>query len=249
MQPTLKLGKRNPVKKLSLKFSDFILLTPDSPLVDIAPSYAFPMDLNDQYGTCVVAAFDHARQTITGLLTGTQQNLTTAQIESFYQTQNPDFPAEDNGMDMQTFLEYLTENKYILGFAKIDYTNEAEMKAATYMGLSIMCGVQLQQAQETQFLSLETWDTVLGSPIIGGHGVNTVGYETSPDNTIFVSWGSSISATQGFINNQMDEAWFILMQEHVDHPSFKTHWDLNAFAQAVSEITEGKIIIPTINAN
>jgi hypothetical protein len=34
------------------------------------------------------------------------------------------------------------------------------------------------------------------------------------------------------------------MQEHVDHPSFRNHFDLVGFAQAVSEITGGKVVIP-----
>jgi hypothetical protein len=42
----------------------------------------------------------------------------------------------------------------------------------------------------------------------------------------------------------MDECWFVLTQEHIDHPEFRNHFDLAGFSQAVSEITNGKIIIP-----
>ena len=236
-----KLGKKDPVNKFSIAFSDFVTTYPTAPLVDFAPDYVYPMDLNDQYGDCVVAGFDHSRQIITGLLTGTQQNFTTQEIENFYKTQNPNFPTDDNGMSIQLFLEYLATNKYILGFAKIDHTNEAPMKAAIYLGLSIMTGVQLQQAQQTQFAS-GTWDYVPNSPVVGGHCINGAGYNTGIYD--IVSWGKLIAATDTFVSNQMDEAWFILMQEHIDHPSFRNHFDLAGFANAVNIITDGKVVIP-----
>lgn len=236
-----KLGKKTPSKKDSVLFGDFLLVLPTTPLVDFAPNYVYPMDLNDTYGDCVVAGFDHSRQIITGLLGGTQKNFTTVEIEALYKTQNPNFPAEDNGMDIQTFLEYLVANKYILGFAKIDHTNDAQMKAAMYLGLSIMTGVQLQEAQQTQFAS-GTWDYAPNSPIEGGHCINGCGYNTGIYDV--VSWGKLIAATSNFISKQMDEAWFILMQEHIDHPEFRTHFNLPAFANAVSQITGGKVVIP-----
>lgn len=241
---TYKLGKKAPIGKDSLRFGDFMTLLPNVPLVDTAPEFSYPMDLNDQYGDCVVAGFDHFRQTVTGLLTGTQQNFTTEEIEAFYKTQNPGFPAEDNGMDIQTFLEYLQANKHVVGFAKIDHSNEQEMKAAVYMGLAVITGAQLQQAQETQFSEKKPWDTVAGSPYIGGHCTVSIGYKNSPDQETLVTWGDEQQATERFVSGQMDEAWFVLLQEHLDHPTFRNHFNLAAFSQSVREITEGKIIIP-----
>lgn len=239
---TFKLGKLAPKNSKSLSFGDFLTKIPDCPLVDFAPDYSYPMDENDRIGDCVVAGFDHLRQAVTGLLTGTQKNFTTAEIEAFYKTQNPNFPAEDNGMDIQTFLECLQAGKHIIGFARIDHANEQLMKSATYLGLGIMTGVQLQQAQEAQFPG--QWDYVAGSPILGGHCVPSVGYNNSPDILDVVSWGRLLGATQSFFGHQCDEAWFVLMQEHVDHPSFRNHFDVAGFATAVSEITGGKISMP-----
>jgi hypothetical protein len=242
-----KLGKKNPIKKDSVSFGDFITLVPTSPIVDFAPNYNYPMDDNDNIGDCVVASFDHARQVITGLLTGTQQNFTQEQIINFYKTQNPNFPAEDNGMDIQTFLEYLQANNYIVGFASIDYTNPSVLQSAIYMGLAIMTGVQLQQAQMEQFPGI--WDVVAESPSLGGHAISAVGYNNSPAIVDVVTWGKVIGATDNFVSIQMDEAWFILLPEHIANPTFRNHFDLNAFAQSVSEITNGKITIPVTQAN
>ncbi len=250
-------GKREPSNRKSVPFGNFITSIPPSPLFDYSPNFTYPMDGNDSVGDCVVAGWDHFRQVVTGLLTGTQKNFTQDEIWAFYQTQNPGFDpkglstangpgsSSDRGMDIQVFLEYLVSQKQILGFARIDYTNEAEFKAAVYMGLGIITGVVIRQAQMGPQFFDGTWDYVPTSPVDGGHCVPFVGYLGQPsDQVTCVTWGRLINCTQQFITNQMDEAWFVLMQEHVDHPGFRNSFNLAAFAQAVSDITGGKVAIP-----
>ena len=246
-------GRRVPSKRDAVNFGDFLTSFPTAPLVDTAPTFTYPMDGNDSVGDCVVAGFDHFRQIVTGLLTGTPMNFTQDQIWAFYKTQNPDFDpngtastngpqsSADNGMDIQTFLEYLQANNYIVGFARIDYTNDREMQAAIYLGLGIITGVVLDQAQMTQFES-GVWDNVPGSPVDGGHCIPLGGYASSEYTC--VSWAKLVQCTKAFINNQMDEAWFVLTQDHINHPNFRNSFNLAGFSQAVSEITGGKIVIP-----
>jgi hypothetical protein len=250
--PGLAKGKRAPEpSRARLSFGDFLTTLPTVPLVDTAPDFVFPMDGNDSVGDCVVAGWDHFRQIVTGLLTGTQKNFTQNEIWAFYKTQNPNFDpnssthgagsSSDNGMSIQLFLEYLVSQKLILGFASVDWKNLAERQAAIYIGLGLMSGVQLQNAQMQQFQN-GTWDFVAGSPIDGGHCIPEAGY--NGDETDIVSWGKVIKCTSAFVLNQMDECWFVLMQEHIDHPSFRNHFDLKGFADAVKAITNGKVIIP-----
>ena len=252
--PGFAKGKRAPSKRDSVKFGDFLITLPTLPLVDLPPTYNYPMDGNDVVGDCVVAGWDHSLQVILGLLFGIQKNFTQDQIWAFYKTQNPNFDpngtastngpgsSSDNGMDIQVFLEYLVAQKYILGFASINWKNEAQLKAAIYLGLSVMTGVQLQQAQMSQF-DIGVWDFVPGSPVDGGHCIPLVGFLGSPDNLSLISWGKLLLGTMPFILNQMDECWFILTQAHIDHPSFRNHFDLAGFAQAVNAITNGKVVI------
>jgi peptidoglycan hydrolase-like protein with peptidoglycan-binding domain len=254
--PLRSLGKRDPSRKSAVAFKDFVYSFPPAPIVDMAPLLNYPMDGNDSVGDCVVAGFDHFNQIITSLLTGVQMNLNQEKIWELYKTQNPNFDPNgtastngpgsnsDNGMDIQTFLNYLALNKYILAFAKIDHTNEEEMKAATYLGLSIITGVQLQSAQEGQQFNQGVWDYDSSSSVLGGHCIPLVGYQATPDTMTCVTWGKLIDCTQNFISRQMDEAWFVLTQAHVDHPEFRNHFDISGFSTAVSEITQGKVIIP-----
>lgn len=253
-------GKLAPVMRDSVPFGKFLTVLPTAPLVDAAPAYAYPMDGNDAVGCCVVAGWDHFRQTVTGLLTGTPRNFTQDQIWAFYKSQNPHFDpngtaatngpgsSSDCGMSIQIFLEYLQSAGLILGFAKIDQTNEAEMKAAVYLGLGIITGVVLDDIQMDQF-EKGMWDYVAGSKVDGGHCIPLNGYAAIPDQMTCVTWGKLVNCTEAFVQKQMDEAWFVLMQEHVDHPDFRNHFDLPGFAQAVSEITGGKIVIPLPKEN
>lgn len=257
--PGRALGKLAPFDRKSVSFGEFLTTLPSFPIIDTAPNFSYPMDGNDAVGDCVVAGWDHARQVITGLFTGVQKNFTQDEIWAFYKTQNPNFDphgtaatngpgsSSDCGMNIQIFLEYLTSQKLILGFAKIDQTNENEMKAAAYLGLAVITGVVVDQAQMGPQFNAKLWDYVADSPQEGGHCVPVVGYTNPPDRMGCVTWGTIVDLTQPFIQKQMDEAWFILMQEHVDHPSFRNHFDLVGFAQAVREITDGKIIVPAPN--
>lgn len=251
----MKLGKRAPSNRPAVPFRQFLTSIPAHPLFDQAPAFSYPVDGNDTFSDCVVAAFDHTRQVITGLLTGTQLNLSPDEIVALYKTQNPDFdpsgdpsvngpgsPA-DGGMEIQTFLEYLVSTGRILAFGRIDYTNEEELKAATYIGLSVMTGVQLQEAQMSQF-AMGTWDYQPGSPTIGGHCVPLAGYTNNPDTDTCITWGRPIACTQAFITGTMEEAWFLLFPEHVQHPNFRDNFDLPGFAAAVSSLTDGKVVVP-----
>lgn len=249
-------GKRDPIVRDSVPFKKFLKAIPTAPIVDLAPNYAYPMDGNDTVGDCVVAAWDHFRQVVTGLLTGTAQNFTQDELWSFYKTQNPDFDPNgtpdtngpgssfDCGMSVQTFLEYLQSTGYIVGFAKIDQTNESEMKAAVYLGLGIITGVVLDEAQMDQF-DQGIWDNVSGSPADGGHCIPLVGYLGTPDQITCVTWAKLVQCTQAFILDQMDEAWFVITPFHIANPGFRDHFDLEGFANAVSEITNGVIVIPS----
>ena len=248
-------GKRDPSNRVSVSFGQFLTTLPTVPITDLAPNYSYPMDGNDRVGDCLAAGWDHSNQVFTGLLTGTPKNFTQDEIWTFYKSQNPNFDpnglpftngpgsSADRGMEVQTFLEYLVNQKYILGFASIDWTNEAELKAAIYLGLSVITGVQLQDAQIGQF-GTGVWDFVPGSKIDGGHCVPLVGFPGNPDNFSLVTWGKLIQCTLPFILNQMDECWFILTQAHVDHPGFRNSFDLAGFSKAVSDLTNGKVIIP-----
>lgn len=252
---TFKLGKSDPKNNKSLCFEDFVTTVPSHPIADAAPNYTYGMMGNDKWGDCVCADEGHSQQVVSGILTGAQVIPTLDQIVEWYKTQNPSWNptsgGEGNGMDMQTFCEYLTSpaQKVLLGFAKVDFHNIQMFQAAIFLGLSIKVGVQLQQAQMGKQYDEGLWDYVPGSPNIGGHDICFVGYNDGTKRYQLITWGKLIECTQAFVDNLADEAWFPLRQWHVDHPTFWNHFDIAAFAQAVSAITGGKVNIPVPSAH
>jgi hypothetical protein len=191
-------------------------------------------------------------------LTGVQKNLTQDEIWKLYQTQNPDFDpngtaatngagsSADRGMYIQQFLEYLVAQKKILGFGRINFRDQAEMKAAVYIGLAIITGVALTEAQMEQQFYDGLWDRDPHSPSVGGHCIPLAGYKNTPKPNVVtcITWAKLVDCTQPFITEQMDEAWFVLTQEHVDNPGFRNAFDLKGFADAVYAITGGKVVVP-----
>lgn len=209
------------------------------------PELGYPMDRNDQAGDCVVAAQDHALKVIQTLLTGSYVQPSDTELLRRYQTQNPGFRSwadgggpNDNGMVIAEYLDWCIKEGLILAYAQIDTSSQVEIEAAIYIGLAIVTGEDLRVAQQDG----KTWDYVLGSPDWGGHC--TVWHEYWPPKVI--TWGEDdYSMTPAFIERQVDEAYFVLTQAHVDHPSFRNNFDLAGFAAAVKDITNGKVIVPT----
>lgn len=244
--PTKKLGKLAPIPgRAAVPFGRFVSAAPAHPIADPAPDLVYPMDRNDVAGDCVVAGLDHTLQTIAAALGVQRKNWSDAELLAYYRTQNPGMKtwadagsSNDRGMIIQTFLEYLVAQGVILAFGKIDHTNPDEMRAATYLGLAIVTGETLETAQQTQAV----WD-YKKSGDWGGHCTCTVGYPGATRQTC-VSWGAEVDMTEAFIAHQLDEAWFVLTQAHVDHPGFRAGFDLAGFSAAVAELTGGKVVVP-----
>ncbi len=120
---------------------------------------------------CVAVTWANTRRLVTSYLSS-ENYPPLDQVLAFYKTQNPGFPAEDNGMDIQVGLQYLVssggpDGVKALGFARVDYTNADEVKAAIAVFGSVWTGINVQQAQQAQFGAGQPWDWVAGSPLDG----------------------------------------------------------------------------------
>jgi hypothetical protein len=110
---SLKFGRRAPSNKPAVRLGDH--LTGVLPAYPSAADYLAAMDGgwlmlgNDQYGDCVAVTWANFRRLVSTVL-GTPNYPPYGQVIQFYETQNPNFPFEDNGMDIQTAIEYLISN-------------------------------------------------------------------------------------------------------------------------------------------
>src|ERR1035437_10162859 len=120
-----KLGNRTLVHtKPALSLSDFFTgVLPATPAVDyLTYRKTWPWWRNNVNGTCVVATWAGVKALVTALLAGSEVILSDAEIIALYKTQNPNFPAEDNGMDIQKLLEYLQHLGLVVAFGTVKKT-------------------------------------------------------------------------------------------------------------------------------
>lgn len=248
--PTMKTGKRPPKKHAALNFADLITTVPVHPVVEgVAASFVAAMNLNDRIGDCVVANTDNCLQAIYTAYGVDRSHWSDDQIVAYYKTQNPDFDLNgspstdgpesqaDGGMDIQTFLEYLQKQGVIIAFASIDHTNIELLKAAVFIGGAIVTGQVLQKAQQTQ----KTWSYVKGSPEWGGHCTTDVAYGTDVQTD---TWTQLVQVDPSFLQHCRDEAWFVLVQPHLDHPQTRAQLDLEGWAAAFKAMTGRDFPVP-----
>lgn len=245
------LRPNDPAKpRLYLRSTAAVRTVPEHPLAaDLFGGVRLVMDLNDRAGTCVPTGFDHFRRMATLLLTGSAVEATEGDIVRWYRTQNPAFdPAAsadtngpgssaDGGMVIQDFLAWLARQGLILGFAAISTADDEMLKAAAWLGMGPVNGLTLTEAQVSGQFDAGVWDEVGGQPI-GGHCVPTGAYTaTDQAEEDCASWKKRVHMTRRFLDARRDEAWAVLLNEHVDHPGFRAGFDLAAFAQAFEAIT------------
>lgn len=246
----MKFGCLEPINKPSLRLKNFLTgVVPDHP---IAADYLtilknWQMLGNDQYGDCVAVTLANIYRLLSCVLGGKEVYLTLDQVIEVYKTQNPSFPAEDNGMDIQTLLEYLVKNPgkwgiTVVGFAKVDLTNQDEVDAAIGIFGSVWTGVYVQKVNMTQFNAEKPWDYSPLSGSVGGHSIITAGYNKSGPGALagyydFITWGQETSYTKNFLQHMGMQGWVVIFKEHLGTKEFVEGMDMVKFAAAYKSIT------------
>lgn len=205
---------------------------------------------NDQYGDCVAVTAANVRR----LMTNGAKYADLAQVEEFYKTQNPNFPADDNGMEIQTALEELAKNgdKYFDGvkavaFAKVDHTNADEVKAAISIFGYVWTGIVVYANNMNEFDAGQPWDYQPGSSVDGGHSIVTGGYDGDGvgGDEKFITWAQETSFTDSFWSHAVEEAWVVIWPEHFTTAQFQEGIDVSKLASAYQALTGRTLPVPT----
>lgn len=258
-----KKGRRSPKRAPALQFSAYYRpgAVPAAPAwVDyLANLSGWQMLGNDAAGDCVAVTWANIRRLVsTTLATGYYPN--QAQVWTVYETQNPGFdPAggdvsgpgssQDNGMDIQTLLEYLVsdggpDGVKAVGFAAVDYTSAAEVKAAIDIFGCIWTGINVLDVNMTEFNDGQPWTYSASSADDGGHSVISGGFgDVASDtgqlsgNEKFITWAQETSFTDGFWSHQVEEAWVVIWPEMLKSEEFVAAMDMATFAADYTAIT------------
>jgi hypothetical protein len=173
---TFALGRRPPKGAPALRLASLLSGTvPAHPASqdNLAALKNWNMLGNDQAGDCVSVTWANIRRLLTATLSGQERYPTQDEVWQLYKTQNPGFDPnssshgpgsnDDQGMDIQTVLEYLVkeggpDGVKALAFAKVNVNDLEEVKAAESIFGFVWTGISLCQRA-----------TVLARPALGLH--------------------------------------------------------------------------------
>jgi hypothetical protein len=253
--PDFKLGRKPPKNAPALRLSQFLSgVVPEHPASAdyLGRLSGWKMLGNNDYGDCVAVTWANQRRLMTALLGGKESYPSQTDVIEVYKTQNPQFPNDDNGMDIQTCLEYLVskggpDGVKAIAFAKVDYTNPDEAAAAMAIFGHIWLGINVQNANMDDFDAGKPWDYHPNSGIDGGHSVETGGYNPSTPGSDekFITWAAETSFTDAFWSHLVEEAWVVVWPENLGTTQFLTGIDSGKLAAAFKSLTGHDLPIPT----
>ena len=257
-----KYGRRPPKQAPALRLGR--LLTGVLPTYPSAADYLAAMNGgwqmlgNDRAGCCVAVTWANVRRLVTTFLAAGYYP-SQDQVWEIYQTQNPGFDPDgtaetngpgspaDRGMDIQTLLEYLVQvggpdGVKAVGFASVDVSNPAEVKAAIAIFGYVWTGINVLQCNMQEFSEGLPFDYVPGSPVDGGHSVITAGYGAPGSGPLggderFETWAEETSFTDAFWQNDVEEAWVVIWPEHLGSKAFLEGVDQAQLAADFQELT------------
>lgn len=256
-----KFGRRAPSRRRAISLSRS--LTGRLPAHPVAADYlarlaAWDMLGNNIAGDCVAVTWANVRRLVTSIA-GAENYPLLDEVWTLYKTQNPGFDPNgtaetngpgsdhDQGMDIQTLLEYLVKHggpdgTKALAFAKVDPTNPDEVKAAIAIFGFVWTGIVVQAANQTDFADGQPWDYHRSSPDEGGHSVITGGYGAAAPGPLggderFITWAEEASFTDAYWRRKVEECWVVIWPEHLTHPAFLDGIDLAALAADYTALT------------
>lgn len=262
-----KYGRRSPKNAPALELKSFLRATaiPNHPTSEdyLSQLSGWQMLGNDTAGDCVAVTWANFRKLVTTVLANKPNYPTQDQVWEIYKTQNPDFDpngtaetngpgsSADNGMDIQTLLEYLVktggpDGVKAVAFAKVDYTNLDELKAALAIFGGVWSGINVLDVNMTEFNDNQPWNYVSGSPQDGGHSVLSGGYTGVTSGDIrFITWAQETSFTDAFVSNLFEEAWVVIWPEHLGATEFEQGIDVAQLASDYQALTGNTFPVPT----
>jgi hypothetical protein len=248
---TYKYGRRPPTNAPALMLGPLLTgVVPAHPVMadNLTPLLEWQMLGNDTYGDCVAVTWANVRRLMTAHA-GAERYPTLGEVIAFYKTQNPGFPSDDNGMVIQTALEYLVakggpDGVKAVCFAKVDHTKPDEVKAAIAIFGYVWTGIDVLEANMAEFNAGQPWDDVVGSRVDGGHSVITGGYGNAGSSggalggdEKFITWAQETSFTDAFWEHDVEEAWVVVWPEHLTSPAFIDGVDLAKLASDYQALT------------
>lgn len=192
----------------------------------------FPMDGNDHYSDCTIAAVAHAITVFNGLI-GVKKIMDSQEVVKLYLHLTN---GVDMGLPALKVLKFWQSNavdgEEILAYAKVEPHNHTHIKQAIQLFGGVYLGFNVPVNCKEEFTNGKPWTP--GDLTYQGHAVFAVAYDS--DYVTVLTWGKTQKATWDWWDDCVDEAYAILPEE-AKNPTFAPNFDLEklqADLQAVS---------------
>jgi len=197
------------------------------------PTQLFPMDGNDRYGDCTIAALAHAITVYHGLVAKPAKIMSQQAVLKLYMHLTGGVDSGLNELDVLNHWHQLAvDGEKIMAFAKVDPKNHTHVQQAIQLFGGVYIGFQVQENAVQDFDAHKPWTP--GQLTQDGHAVYAVGYDQ--DTVTVLTWGNTQQGTWAWWDECVDEAYAILPMEAQNQgfaPGFDfaaLQTDLNAVA-------------------
>jgi len=198
--------------------------------IDDVPTL-FPMDGNNQYGDCTIAALAHAITVFCGYQGKTNIPDEAMVVKLYLKLTN----GVDSGLQELDVLNYWQSNEVdgdkISAYVRIAASNLKHVKQAIQLFGGVYLGFQVQENCVDEFNAGIPWTP--GPLTNDGHAVYAVGYDD--EGVTVLNWGSTQKATWDWWNECVDEAYAVLSAEALE-PGFAPGFDSAALANALKAV-------------
>lgn len=245
---SLRFGKLPPLHDYrTLRLKNYLLheqLPPPAPVYDALDQLRqrlavsdlaalFPMDGNDRYGDCTVAALAHAVTVYRGRL-GQESVMEKQDVIKLYLHLTK---GADSGLAELDVLNYWRRHaaggEKIMAYASIDPKNHAHVQHAIQLFGGVYLGFQVPEGCEEQFDAGTPW--VPGKLTTDGHAVFATGYDA--DGVTVLTWGKLQKGTWAWWDECVDEAYALLPWEAMQ-TDFSPGFDGQQLKHDLSLITD-----------
>ena len=193
------------------------------------PSVLFPMDGNDTYGDCTIAALAHAVTTFRGLVSSKKDVPSASSVVKLYFHLTGGVDSGLNAADVMSYWrKHSVGGDKILAYAAINPKNHTHVQQAIRMFGGVYLGFQCQQNCQQQFHDHQPWTPARLTN--DGHAVFAVAYDG--EGVTVLTWGSTQQGTWAWWDECVDEAYVVLSPD-AEKPGFAPGFN---FAQLKADL-------------
>lgn len=173
------------------------------------------MDGNDQYGDCGVAGIDHLFMAVASATGETETWPTREEVVQYYLTYTK---GQDSGVVLADFLKYVQAQQFfshtVKAYAPVSVHDIPSMNFAINAYGAAYTGIAVTAAMQQAFAEGKAWNLEdLLSPVVGGHCIPIVGYDSSA--LYAVTWGKIQPIAYSAWHFMSSEAWAVISGEIV----------------------------------